>query len=55
MQKFTIELEEMACKWMEHVSEVTGKSIERAIEDAVYNQIAALERSVLEAFTDTDE
>ena len=55
MRKFTIELEEMACKWMEHVSEVTGTSVERVIENAVYNQIAAIERSVLESFTDTDE
>lgn len=53
MQKFTIELEELACKWLVHISEVTGKPIERMIEDAAYNQIAVIEHSVSESFTDS--
>jgi len=52
MEKFTIELEEMACKWMEHIADVTGKSIEQAIESAVYKQIIAIEESVRSSFTD---
>jgi len=31
MKKFTIELDEMICKWLEHISEVTGESVETLI------------------------
>ena len=51
MQQFTIELDEVACKWLEHISERTGKSIEQIIADGIYNQVSALEDSVFRSFT----
>jgi len=51
MAKFTIELDEIACKWLAHISELTGKPIERAIESVVYQQIIAIEDNVFRSFT----
>jgi len=47
MRKVTIELEELLCKWLEHISELTGASIEKVIENTLYNQIAAIEKPFL--------
>ena len=52
MRQFTIELDEMACKWLEHISELTGKSVEGVIESVVSNQIISLEDSAFKAFAD---
>ena len=51
MQKFTIELDEMICKWLEHIAEITGKPIEVVIADGIYNKVADVEDSVYQSFT----
>ena len=43
MAQFTVELDEMVCKWLSHISEITGKSIENLIADGTYNHVSALE------------
>ena len=50
VKQFTVEFDEMVYKWLAHISEVTGKPIERIISDGVYNQIAALEEMVNTSF-----
>ena len=50
MKKYTIELDEMVCKWLEHISEVTGEPIEALIANGVFHQIANLEDSVHKTF-----
>ena len=54
MKQFTVELDEMVCKWLSHISEITGKSEEKVIADGVYNQISALEETVSKSFTYSD-
>ena len=51
MRKFTIELDEMVCKWLEHISNVTGESVEKVIANGIYRKIEALEEGVIKAFT----
>ena len=51
MKQFTIELDEMICKWLEHISEVTGISIEKLIASAIYHQITTLEDNVCKSFS----
>jgi len=53
MKQFTIEVDEMICKWLEHVSEITGKSIESIIASGISNKMIELESIVYEAFTET--
>ena len=50
MKQFTIELDEMVCKWLEHIAEVTGQSIESIIANGIFNQIENLEESAIKAF-----
>ena len=50
MREFTIELDEMICKWLEHISEITGKSIEEVIAIGIYNQVIAIEDRAFKAF-----
>ena len=50
MKQYTVELDEMVCKWLACISELTGKPIERIIADGIYNQIAALEEKVSNSF-----
>ena len=50
MRQFTVEFDEMVCKWLAHISDVTGKSIERIIADGVYNQVSSLEEKVSATF-----
>ena len=54
MRKFTIELDEMACKWLEHISELTGKSVESLITGGISNMMIAFEDDVFKAFADSD-
>ena len=41
MRKFTIELDEMVCKWLEHIADVTGKPIEVVIAERINNKVVA--------------
>lgn len=50
MKQFTVELDEMLCVWLTHISEVTGESIENLIVSGLYHQVAALEDGVNKAF-----
>lgn len=51
MAEFTIELDDMVCKWLQHISSLTGKTIEQTIQDAICNQILVLEDDVQKVFT----
>jgi len=51
MKQFTIELDEMTCKWLEHISELTREPVESLIANGIYQQVAAVEDSVFKAFT----
>ena len=50
-RQFTIELDEMVCLWLEHISHVTGQSIENVISNGIYHQVVSLEESAIKAFT----
>ena len=50
MQKFTVELDEAICKWLVHISEVTGKTVESVIADGIYNQIVTYEDRIYKDF-----
>ena len=50
MKQFTIDFDEVAYKWLEHIADVTGKSIEKVIIDGIYNQIVELEKKTSELF-----
>jgi len=51
MRKFTIELDEMICKWLEHIAQMTGTSIESVIENGIYKRVIEVEESVYRTFT----
>lgn len=51
MRKFTVELDEMVCRWLEHISEVTGESIENLISNGIYHQVTVLEDNVCKVFS----
>ena len=51
MQQFTVEFDEMTCKWLLHIAELTGQSVERVIADGIHNQLAAFEESICKSFT----
>jgi len=51
MKKFQVELDEMVCKWLAHIAEVTGQSIEEVISNGIYQQVVSLEESVAKVFT----
>ena len=55
MRQFTIELDEMVCKWLEHISQLTGKPIESLISSGIGNLVIAFEDDVFKAFADSDE
>ena len=50
MRRFTIELDEVVCKWLEHISELTGTPIEAIIANGIGNQIANLEDNAFQVF-----
>ena len=54
MNQFTVELDDMVCKWLSHISEITGKSEEKIISDGIYNQVSALEEKMSKSFTYSD-
>ena len=54
MRQFTVELEETICVWLEHISAVTGESVEKLIASGIYQQIAALEDGVYKTFVADD-
>ena len=54
MRQFTIELDEMVCKWLEHISELSGNPIESVIANGIYKQVVACEDYVFQSFTDSD-
>ena len=51
MQQYTIELDETVCKWLEHIAEMTGETVERIISNGIFNQVAALDDNVSKSFT----
>ena len=51
MKQFTVELDEMICKWLEHISEITGDSIEKLIANGIYHQVTVLEDGVCKVFS----
>jgi len=51
MKQFTVEFDAITCKWLEHIAELTGKSIESVIADGIYNQNATFEDSICKSFT----
>jgi len=55
MRQFTIELDEMVCKWLTHIAEISGKPIEQIIADGVTNQVIQVEDSVFQSFAHTEE
>ena len=55
MKQFTVELDDMVCKWLSHISEITGKSEEKIIADGIYNQVSALEEKMSAAFVYLDQ
>ena len=55
MKQFTIELDEMICNWLEHISEVTGKPIENIIASGISNKMIELEDVICSAFTEAVE
>jgi len=56
MQKqYTIELDEMTCKWLQHISELTGKTAEELIANRISNQLIALEDEISQAFLEQKE
>ena len=55
MKQFTIEFDEMVCKWLTEISELTGKPIERVIVDGIHNQITALEDKICKSFTYSEQ
>jgi len=54
MREVTIELEELVCKWLDHISEVTGKPVEEIIVNGLYNHMNTIEESVHKAFLGFD-
>ena len=50
MKQFTVELDEIVCKWLEHISEVTGETVECIISNGIFNHVAALDDKVSKAF-----
>jgi len=51
MKQFTVEFDEMTCKWLVHIAELTGKSIESVIVDGIHNQLVAFEDGICKSFT----
>jgi len=51
MKQFQIQLDETVYKWLAHIAEVTGQTIEDVISNGIYHQIANLDESVTKAFT----
>jgi len=41
----------MVCKWLEHISEVTGESVETLIANGIYHHISGLEGDAYKAFS----
>ena len=51
MRKITIELDEMACKWLDYISELTGSPAEDVLVNGFYRQIIDIEARVFETFS----
>ncbi|MDL2206994.1 hypothetical protein LJC33_08825 [Eubacteriales bacterium OttesenSCG-928-N13] len=51
MKQFTVELDEMVCCWLEHISKVTGETIEKIISNGIYHQVTMLEDDAVKMFT----
>ena len=50
MRQFTIELDEMTCIWLEHISQLKKEPIESLIARSVNNQILNLEDETFKLF-----
>jgi len=51
MKQYTVEFDEMTCKWLLQISELTGNPVEKVIADAIYNSITAIEDILCKHFT----
>ena len=51
MKQFIIELDDIICIWLEHISALTNQPIETLIANSVYSQIATLEDGIVKVFT----
>ena len=51
MKQYTVELDEMVCCWLEHISKVTGESVEKIISNGIFHLIARLENGVVQSFS----
>ena len=54
MRQFTVELDEMICKWLEHISELTGRPVESLISSGTGNLMISFEDDVFKAFGDSE-
>jgi len=50
MRQFTIELDEMTCIWLEHISQLKNEPIEKLIAKGVSNRILKLEDEAFKFF-----
>ncbi|MCL2857055.1 MAG: hypothetical protein FWE19_04930 [Oscillospiraceae bacterium] len=55
MKQFTVEFDEMTCKWLVHIAELTGKSVEGVIVDGIHNQLVAFEDGICKSFTYSEQ
>ena len=55
MKQFTIELDDLACQWLEHIAELTGKPIEIIIANCIHNQIVNLEDAAFKSFSYSED
>jgi hypothetical protein len=51
MKQFTVELDEMVYCWLEHISRVTGETVEKIISNGIYHQVTMLEVHAAKMFT----
>ncbi|MCL2857049.1 MAG: hypothetical protein FWE19_04900 [Oscillospiraceae bacterium] len=51
MKQFKVELDEVVCRWLAHIAESTGQTIEAVISNGIYQQVASLEENAITAFT----
>ena len=55
MRQVTIELDEMTCKWLEHILELSGQPIENLIANGISNQMIAFEETIFKAFSGSED
>lgn len=51
MKQFTIELDDIVCTWLEHISALTDEPLEKLIANSVCNKISMVEDDIVNVFT----